>query len=258
MATNDSDTFDIKAFGGIRRVYDADGNHVRTPEGNNPRYIQFLDLPVSYNAVSERIEVQGAGGAFVEDTTAINTQDPLYGGGDLSADRTLSLSLHGDGSLVKDGVPGVRLLRVGVISNDQHGARGIRTGGDARLHPLAIPSTEDGFLSKEDAAELLRLTSFPDPIIVTSDLDWTYYFHMVSPAASPGLVNILLRLPAPASRGTPITIKMISALTGAQTFQVGTLSGTIDGAANVSFTALNESYTFYPAESWHIIGHYVP
>lgn len=81
----------------------------------------------------------------------VATGNGLAGGGDLSADRTLSVAPHADGS-ISVGAGGVQ---VGVLAADgQHGARG---GGT--LHAAAVPSGAAGFMSGADKAKLDGLPS---------------------------------------------------------------------------------------------------
>jgi hypothetical protein len=94
----------------------------------------------------------GGGGGGVPTSRAIHTGNGLSGGGDLTADRTLTVVADPEGS-ISVGVAGVK---VGVLASDaEHGVRG---GGTQ--HALATGSLP-GFLS---AAGFTRLSQLPQPL----------------------------------------------------------------------------------------------
>lgn len=96
-------------------------------------------------------------GEVVAKTRRIIAGGGLTGDGDLSADRTLAVGSPPDGSIVVE----ADWVRVGVISNTQHGNRG---GGS--LHAAATNAVA-GFMSAEDKAKLDTVeagaTATPDP-----------------------------------------------------------------------------------------------
>src|SRR5688500_6711422 len=75
----------------------------------------------------------------------------LTGGGDLSANRTLNISAHADGSIVVNADD----IQVGVLATDaQHGNRG---NGD--LHGIAEAGVAHGFMSSSDKTKLDALAA---------------------------------------------------------------------------------------------------
>jgi hypothetical protein len=86
------------------------------------------------------------GGGGVPTTRQIISGNGLTGGGDLSANRTLAVGAHADGSIVV----GADTVQVGVLATDsQHGNRG---GG--ALHSAAVAGGASGFMTGADKTKL--------------------------------------------------------------------------------------------------------
>jgi hypothetical protein len=261
MATNDSDTFDLAAFGNIRRVYDASGAWVRTPEGRSPRYMQFLDgFVVTYNPSVERIQVSaGEGSSFVSEDLEVTTSSPMWvtapgnQSATLAANLVFGISFDGT-SLVLD----ADTLTVGEISDAQHGTRDWTLGGGVLLHPEATTTTE-GFMPRSDRAELMRQRAFTDPAIAADfTIDTTYYLYRIDPIGLGG-GNITGTLPPTANLlGRSIAFKLLNAGGVGQVISLAADgTDTIDGAATYTFLGNQyESLVLYCARNqWDVISH---
>jgi hypothetical protein len=261
MPEKENHQFDY-IFSSIRRVYNGDDQLVQRADGSRPYKLRIgSGLFVTYNSVKDSYDLSaGAGGDFVVESRTIATTDPLYGGGDLSANRTFSLALHGDGSLVADGVPGSRLLRVGVISDLQHGQRSweISPGGGL-THPEAT-NTAEGFMPRSDKAELMRQRAFTDPAMtVDFEVDDTKFLYRIDPTLG---ADILVTLPSTAMlQGRQVMFKLLDNAGMSQLISIAAdATDTIDGNATFNFNGSQwESLVLYCArDTWYIVSHYIP
>lgn len=261
MATNDSDTFDLTAFGNIRRIYNADGAWVRTAEGRSPRYMQFLDgFVVTYNPSLERIQVSaGEGSSFVSEDLEVTTSSPMWvtapgnQSATLAANLVFGMAFDGT-SLVLDG----DTLTIGEITDEDHGARSWTLGGGVLTHPEATPTTE-GFMPRSDRAELMRQRTFTDPP-VTADftIDDTKYLYRIDPVGLGG-GDITGSLPPTSNLlGRQVVFKLINAGGVGQVISLAADgSDLIDGAATYTFLGNQyESLVLYCSRnSWDVVSH---
>jgi hypothetical protein len=110
----------------------------------------------------------------------------LTGGGDLSANRTLSVVANADGSIVVNADD----IQVGVISDAQHGSR-----GNGSLHTVAVAGGAAGFMSGSDKAKLdglVQLDQVQTKLLQTSDATPTTLLSFTPTNQTSEVVDLLV------------------------------------------------------------------
>lgn len=171
----------------------------------------FVDAATGFGRPRFRFS-DGSYGAFALEARIVQSGNGLAGGGDLSADRTLSVVAE-DATIVVG--PGG--IKVGVLASDaQHGNR-----GGAALHAAAVSGGASGFMTGTDKATLDSLVTSVSSVSGTAAT-------ALSVANAAGSAAAAAQVTADAAVPATRTVMPGSGLTGG-----GALSGNITLAVGV-------------------------
>lgn len=128
------------AIGSATALSRSDHVHAHGSQTDGSLHAAVTTVVNGFMSASDKVKLDSLSTGTVPTSRILTAGAGLTGGGDLSADRTFDVVANADGSIVVS----ANDVRVGVISDTQHGSRG---GGS--LHAVATTSVA-GFMSAAD------------------------------------------------------------------------------------------------------------